>query len=65
MKNSGGLYSKVPKKVVVETLVPSFLVVTLEEETDDEEEASSAIDYAPFCRCSGGRIASPKSHILV
>jgi hypothetical protein len=48
MKNSGGLYSKVPKKVVVETLEPSFLVVTLDEETDDEEEASSAIEVEPY-----------------
>lgn len=32
-----------PKKVVVATLLPSFLVVTDELETDDELDASSAM----------------------
>ena len=42
-KNSGGEYSSVPKKVVVATLAPSFLVVTEELETELELDASSAI----------------------
>ena len=58
-KNSGGEYSKVPKKVVVATLEPSFLVVTLEEETDEDDDASSAIDFSIAHRWLGGGIASP------
>ena len=46
VKNSGGIYSKVPKNVVVDILVPSFFVVTLDDETDELEEASSAIEFA-------------------
>ena len=40
-----------PKNVVLATLEPSFLVVTLEEETEEELEASSAIEVVlPSCR---------------
>ena len=63
MKNSGGKYSRVPKKVVVETLVPSFMVVTLEEETDELDEASSAIESE--AEIFGGSSARPKSHSFV
>lgn len=44
-KNSGGEYSSVPKKVVVATFEPSFLVVTDELETELELDASSAIVF--------------------
>lgn len=46
-KNSGGEYSRVPKKVVVATFEPSRLVVTLEEETELLDDASSAIEVLP------------------
>ena len=35
-----------PKKVVVATLEPSFLVVTLDDDTEEEDDASSAIDLS-------------------
>ena len=47
-KNSGGEYSSVPKKVVVATLEPSFLVVTEELDTELELDASSAIEFFPL-----------------
>ena len=62
MKNSGGIYSKVPKKVVVAILLPSFIVVTLDEETDELEEASSAIELVVS---AGGSRERPKSQSLV
>ena len=65
MKNSGGLYSSVPKKVVVATFWPSFLVVTLEEETEEQDEASSAIVVFSCCSALVGCRASPKSHSFV
>ena len=65
-KNSGGLYSRVPKKCVVETFEPSFFVVTLEDETEEQEEdASSAIVVFSFYQLRGGYRAKPKSHSFV
>lgn len=59
LKNSGAMYSSVPKKVVVETWLPSFFVVMLELETDEEEDASSAID--PSVPGKVGTSERPKS----
>ena len=63
MKNSGGKYSSVPKKVVVETLVPSFIVVTLDDDTEELEEASSAIESV--VEVLGGSKERPKSQSFV
>ena len=63
VKNSGGMYSKVPKNVVVAILLPSFIVVTLEEETDELEEASSAIELEQ--EAFGGSSERPKSQSFV
>lgn len=61
-KNSGGVYSSVPKNVVVDTPLFSFLVVTLDDETEEEELASSAIvPRSGF----GGKMERPKSHSFV
>lgn len=62
MKNSGGRYSRVPKKVVVAILLPSFIVVTLEDETEELDEASSAIELVESV---GGSKERPKSQSLV
>lgn len=58
-KNSGGEYHSVPKKVVVATLEPSFLVFTEEEDTDEDEDASSAIEADPAQKLLGGGMARP------
>ena len=63
MKNSGGMYSRVPKNVVVAILLPSFIVVTLEDDTDELEEASSAIELE--AEILGGSKERPKSQSLV
>ena len=64
-KNSGGEYSRVPKKVVEDALDPSFWVCTLDDDTDEDEEPSSAIDLAPLGQCLGGLMDSPKSQSFV
>ena len=63
MKNSGGMYSRVPKNVVVAILLPSFIVVTLDDETDELEEASSAIELDD--ENLGGSRERPKSQSFV
>jgi hypothetical protein len=57
------MYSRVPKKVVVETELPDFFVVTLEELTEEDDDASSAIELLPVGFM--GTRERPKSHSFV